>query len=224
MQRLDLVGFDLVRGRLAQADEKLEALRGEAARLGMPMAERFALLLRAGTLVDLGRAEEALAAATELDAADPRAIGNPRLRCAAAAAMGGALVACGRLDEGEARLREAVAFGEAVRPVYDRVLASLLQLLARRGKAAEAIALAESVPSEIDVAETLLALAPGELHLARVEAYLAAGRHDEARRAAAAARRWVSERIERRYSEETWRECARANPVIAAILRHAGER
>jgi hypothetical protein len=224
MQRLDLVGFDVVRGRLAQADAELEALRGDAVRLGMPMAARFASLLRAGALVDLGRSEEALAVATELNAGDARSIGNPRLRCAALGALGNALVACGRLDEGEGRLREAVAFGEAVRPIYDRVLAALVRLLARRGRTDEALALSESLPTEIEVAETLLALVPGELHLARVEACLAAGHDDEARRAAAAARRWVTERIERRYSEATWRECARANPVIAAILRHAGER
>jgi hypothetical protein len=61
----------------------------------------------------------------------------------------------------------------------------------------------------------------GDVHLARVEAHLAAGRQAEARLAASEGRTWIRERLQRKLSPERWATCSRRNPSIAALLAHA---
>lgn len=126
--RVVLALCDRARGRLASALAVLGDVAAEPSRPTFLFPMRQALAHYAGTLLESGRPEEALAAAE-------RAVATPaedvRSRVIALRALGAALRANGRYAEAEAALRSALAEATATeqaqeRPATEQALADLL--------------------------------------------------------------------------------------------------
>ncbi|MCU1692898.1 MAG: adenylate/guanylate cyclase with repeat, partial [Frankiales bacterium] len=98
------------RGQLQEALRELDDALATTSGPALLFPRRQALAHRAGTLLDLGRSEEALAAAREAVALQSE---DARSAVLALRAYGSALKACGQPDQAVAALREALALARA---------------------------------------------------------------------------------------------------------------